>query len=89
MILTELNLNDKAYDRYWKEITEWRNKYSAHRVPDFRSETPDLKMARTVIFIYENWLHKSMEVSFDFSLEDYEKKYCKEVEETIKGFKTQ
>jgi hypothetical protein len=83
LILTNLDLTNENYSLYWHSIIEWRNKYSAHRVPGFLKTTPDLKLARNVVIVYEEWLEKNVDFSISFSLELYEEKFLKEVEETV------
>lgn len=88
LLVSELELSEKDYLLYWNKIIEWRNKFSAHRVPDFRTSTPtpDLKIARRIIFVYEKWLHKHVDFFLEFSLENYENDYCKKAETTINVF---
>jgi len=82
-ILSELDISDNAFLNYWKEIRDWRNQFSAHRLPDVRlTRTPDLKMARNIVFVYEKWL-KGFDL-IGFSFEEYEREYCKNVEHTIR-----
>ncbi|WP_312145647.1 hypothetical protein [Lysinibacillus capsici] len=81
-ILADLDTDEKDYNDYWGKIREWRNKYSAHRVPGFLPETPDLKRARSIVFSYEKWLKDHDLIDFSFS--EYEYKFCQEVENTIR-----
>lgn len=84
LIMSELDVSEKDYLLYWNEIINWRNKLSAHRVPNFRASVPDLKIARKIVFVYEKWLHKNMDIIFEFSLETYEDEYCKKAETILK-----
>ncbi|QNK89412.1 hypothetical protein H7992_07025 [Sporosarcina sp. resist] len=88
LIISDLNLSEKEYYLYWKEITEWRNNSSAHRGPDFRrsTPTPGLETARNVIFVYEKWVNKHIDPSLEFSFKKVEEEYCKDVEKIINVF---
>ncbi|MFJ7932115.1 hypothetical protein [Peribacillus sp. NPDC096448] len=81
IILNKLDLHD--YDSYWESITDWRNKYSAHRVPGFLEPTPDLKIARRVAFLYEEWVAANIDDSINFSLELYEEEFKEQLEESF------
>jgi hypothetical protein len=82
-ILPKLELNEEDYDLYWNRVVEWRNKYSAHRVPGFLKDTPDLKIARTIVFIYEDWIDSNTDISIIFSLELYEENFTEELDLSI------
>lgn len=79
LILTKLNMTEDEYLIYWTEVTNWRNQFSAHRVPDFRQPTPELKQAKAIVFIYEIWVKKYSDICISFSLKSYEEEYLKEV----------
>ncbi|QYF82839.1 hypothetical protein KY492_00510 [Brevibacterium sp. PAMC21349] len=83
IILSKLELSEKDYDLYWNSLVEWRNKYSAHRVPGFIENTPDLKIARMVVFIYEDWVARNIDASVSFSLELYEENFKEELSFSI------
>lgn len=87
-IIDEISITQAQYNSYWREVVDWRNKYSAHRVPSFLYSTdiPDLKIARSVIFIYEKWLSEHMDISLEFTYEKYESDFIKEVKNTINTF---
>lgn len=59
--LSNIELSEKDYNLYWKSLKDWRNMYSAHRVPGFKEKTPDLKIARMVVFIYEDWVERNID----------------------------
>jgi hypothetical protein len=83
-ILKATGMTENEYKNYWDSVIEWRNKYSAHRDPDFRESTPDLKLARTIVIAYENWVEENIDVIFSFSLEMYEINFKDELETTLK-----
>lgn len=83
VILDKLNIEEKDYDFYWKSLTDWRNQYSAHRVPGFLKPTPELKLARRVALVYEDWISFNIDASISFSLELYEEEYKLNLEETF------
>ncbi|MEH7393522.1 hypothetical protein V7149_17210 [Bacillus sp. JJ1503] len=83
IILSKLELSEKDYNLYWNKLVEWRNKYSAHRVPGFIENTPDLKIARMVVFIYEDWVAMNIDASVSFSLELYEENFKEDLNSTI------
>lgn len=62
---------------------EWRNKYSAHRVPGFLKDTPELKIARSVVLIYEKWVASKIDAIVGFSLQQYEEEFKENLKEAI------
>lgn len=85
IVLAAVDLTDKEYKNYWESVIEWRNKYSAHRVPNFREDTPDLKLARKVVLLYEEWVSENIDDIISFSLELYEAEFEEEAEELIQN----
>ncbi|WP_079504500.1 hypothetical protein [Mesobacillus jeotgali] len=83
VILDRLKIEQNDYDLYWKSITDWRNQYSAHRVPGFLKPTPELKLARSVALVYEDWISFKIDASISFSLELYEEEYKEKLDETF------
>ncbi|MFC5651999.1 hypothetical protein ACFPYJ_23340 [Paenibacillus solisilvae] len=83
-ILDSLNLNNEDYYSYWNSVVEWRNKYSAHRVPGFLEPTPDLKLARKVALLYEDWVSTNIDDVISFSLELYEEEFKEQLRNSFK-----
>lgn len=83
-ILKASGMTEKEYKYYWDSVVDWRNKFSAHRVPGFREASPDLKLARTISIAYEDWVDENISDSISFSLELYEANFEDELESTFK-----
>ncbi|ULO04755.1 hypothetical protein H1230_16455 [Paenibacillus sp. 19GGS1-52] len=83
IILSSLELDDDTYTTYWESVKNWRNKYSAHRIPDFSEPTPDLKLARTVALLYEDWVSTNIDDSINFSLKSYEVEFNEEIRKSF------
>jgi hypothetical protein len=85
-LLSSLNLNDKDYRLYWSSVIDWRNQYLAHRVPGYLEKFPDLKLARSVVFAYEEWIGSKID-DIGFSLEIYEERSKQELKEYLSELK--
>jgi hypothetical protein len=83
VILSSLDLDDVTYSTYWSSVVDWRNKYSAHRVPGFLEPTPDLKLARTIALLYEDWVSTNIDDIINFSLESYEEEFKEEISKSF------
>jgi hypothetical protein len=83
VILEKLDLQSSQYDTYWSEVTSWRNKYSVHRETGFLKETPDLKLARSIVILYVDWVGNEIEAGNSFSLELLEKNFIIDINETM------
>ncbi|MCQ6264512.1 hypothetical protein M1K46_02375 [Fictibacillus sp. WQ 8-8] len=83
IIISGLGIGIEDYQSYWKQLLDWRNQYSAHRVPGYRQETPDLKLARKVALLYEEWVATNIDASVSFSLELYEENFKDELQESF------
>lgn len=46
------------YREYWKEITDFRNNYSAHRALEFTDPVPSFDPALDVALYYDRWIRK-------------------------------
>jgi hypothetical protein len=71
----------EPYKEYWEEITDWRNKNSAHRNPGTNLITPELKLARNIVYLYEEWKYKK--IDRDYFLKSYEENFSKELNKTL------
>ncbi|WP_139891986.1 hypothetical protein [Bacillus sp. D386] len=82
--LSNIELSEKDYNLYWKSLKDWRNMYSAHRVPGFKEKTPDLKIARMVVFIMKTGLKGILMQSVSYSsLKLYEENFKEELNLSI------
>jgi hypothetical protein len=55
-LFNELNINKEEWKIAWKEIIDFRNKYTAHRDIGFSRPVPYLDYAYKTVFIYDKWL---------------------------------
>jgi hypothetical protein len=52
-------LDKEHWHQYWKSMTEFRNKYAAHReLEKFSDPVPDFDTALTVAYHYDRWVRK-------------------------------
>ena len=55
-VLKATNLDWGAWNDYWHEFTDFRNKYAAHRDPGFKSKVPNFDVALNVAYFYDQWI---------------------------------
>lgn len=62
-----------AWNEYWSEMSEFRNKYVAHRELQYDKPVPDFSNAINVAFFYDRWIREIIAPDYlDFpSLEDF------------------
>lgn len=51
-------LNENKWRMYWTSMTNFRNKYAAHRELEFDSPVPNFDTALAVAYYYDNWVRK-------------------------------
>jgi hypothetical protein len=56
-LFQETGLDEERWQRYWKSVTEFRNKFVAHRELHF-SEPVDFDMAVEVACYYDKWVRQ-------------------------------
>lgn len=82
-MLKELNLTEEAYTELHNEITDFRNKFTAHREINFNERVPYLDIAYNVAVTYDLWVGKY--VIFSDSLEMIIQNYREELQKTIEN----
>jgi hypothetical protein len=51
-------MSKREYNQYWKSMTDFRNKYAAHRELNFINPVPNFDTALKVAFFYDQWVRK-------------------------------
>lgn len=51
-------LNMAEWERYWKEMTEFRNEYAAHRELTFTKPIPNFDIALKIAYYYDHWIRE-------------------------------
>ena len=51
-------LTPERLDEYWNQMTDFRNRYAAHRDLDFKEPVPDLSNALKIAFFYDRWIRE-------------------------------
>jgi hypothetical protein len=51
-------VNTTEWEKYWKEITDFRNTYAAHRALDYNSPVPNFNLALKVAYYYDEWIRQ-------------------------------
>ena len=57
-LFRQTDLDQQAWEPYWKEIVHFRNNYAAHRALEFSSPVPHFDAALKVAYYYDNWIRK-------------------------------
>lgn len=52
------DLDRYTWKQYWKSMTDFRNKYAAHRELEFASPVPNFDTALAVAYYYDNWVRR-------------------------------
>lgn len=56
VILCAGEFHEQEWTEYWQNLTEFRHKYVAHRIPDYREHVPHLTKAFDISVAYFEWL---------------------------------
>ncbi|MGG0747317.1 hypothetical protein ABE088_29015 [Priestia megaterium] len=88
-LLNELKMNKSDWDSIWKDITSFRNKFTAHRDINYLKPVPYLDAAYKSVFIYDNWINEDILPFTDIDnlrepLEEFADDYKKKIRETVK-----
>ena len=51
-------LDRDTWQKYWESMTDFRNKYVAHRELEFASPVPNFDTALAVAYYYDNWVRR-------------------------------
>jgi hypothetical protein len=57
-LFRDAELNEKSWSTYWKEITDFRNSYVAHRELNSSLPVPNLDTALKVALYYDYWIRE-------------------------------
>lgn len=57
-LLNDLSISGDQWQRYWTDIKAFRDRFAAHRDPDFDSPVPNFDTALKVAFYYDQWVRK-------------------------------
>lgn len=57
-LLSSLNIKEKQWDNYWKEVVNFRDKFVAHRELNFNEPVPYFDTAFKVALFYDEWVRK-------------------------------
>jgi len=64
-LLDKLSMTNKQWVAYWSDMTTFRNKYAAHRVPeDQYPSLPKMESALQAVIEYDNWLRQMLSKLF-------------------------
>jgi hypothetical protein len=50
------NFNASTWEKYWREMVDFRNEYVAHRGLSYKKPVPYLDPARDVAYVYDRWI---------------------------------
>lgn len=72
---------------YWKEMTDFRNKYVAHTDIGFNAPVPNFTKALDIIFFYDTWIRKliSPDSLAEGSLKLFAENLSKKVEQPLRN----
>jgi hypothetical protein len=51
-------INTTEWEKYWKEIMNFRNNYAAHRALDYNSPIPYFDLALKIAYYYDEWVRQ-------------------------------
>lgn len=51
-----LEISWEQWQRYWKEMTDFRNKFAAHRDAQYMEPVPNFDIALRVAYYYDDWV---------------------------------
>ena len=51
-------LDRDTWQEYWERMTDFRNKYAAHRELEFANPVPNFDTALAVAYYYDNWVRR-------------------------------
>jgi hypothetical protein len=57
-LVRQTGLSLPQWERYWKEMTDFRNGFAAHRELDFCDPVPNFNTALTVAHYYDEWVRR-------------------------------
>lgn len=57
-LLRRLDMDKSQWELYWKEMTDFRNKYAAHLDLNYNNPVPRFDIALKVVYCYDDWVRK-------------------------------
>jgi hypothetical protein len=57
-LFQETDLDEERWQQYWKDMTEFRDKFVAHREIHFVPTPPKFDTALAVAYYYDKWVRK-------------------------------
>lgn len=60
-LFNKTGINSGEWEKYWKEMTSFRNQYAAHRELNYKNPVPDFSIALNISHYYDNWIRKVIE----------------------------
>ena len=63
-LLNEINLTPEEWNHYWKSMNDFRNEVAAHHIIDFDGILPNLDVAKSVAYYYDDWVRDLVSGSF-------------------------
>lgn len=61
---SQTGLTKEQWQQYWNDITDFRNRYAAHRELDFAKPVPDFTTALEIAFYYDHWIREVISPDF-------------------------
>lgn len=85
-ILCSAGIDEQQWNLYWADMTDFRNKYAAHRDLGFGNPVPNFDVALQVAYYYDHWIRGVIapDVFAEPLLKDSKAKLQAEVEPLIK-----
>jgi len=76
----------KQWEVYWKEMTDFRNKYVAHTEIGFTAPVPDFTKAMNIVLFYDTWIRKIISPDYlaEGSLKLFSENLAKKIEQPLK-----
>lgn len=88
-LLIDLGIDSNQWLGIWKKLTDFRNKFTAHRDINFSKPVPHLEYSYKSALIYDRWLNEdifpnTMGVVNNASLKYFEEDYVNKIDEEMK-----
>lgn len=79
------DLNQDTWLKYWKDMTDFRNKFAVHRELEFMEPVPHFDTALDVAFFYDAWVRRliSPDVMEEPTLKSFASSLQKEADITV------
>jgi hypothetical protein len=57
-LLAQTGMTEAKWKNYWDDMTDFRNKYAAHRELDYEEPVPEFDSALKVAYYYDRWIRE-------------------------------